>query len=382
MKVETELFLGPGWAEPLASTVTDAHVGNGELLEHADSSALAIALQHLIDDLPEEVALIDEGCTIIAVNRAWTEAMRLYGYTDVAPGDDYRRICEKNAAEGYEPAIRASAALEEVVAGARDFWHINFHGRGRWSNHEYELSFHRVTVGSRSFITIRRFEVTEIFELRRLKEDFTKSLIEGQAVERQRLGRELHDSTAQVLTALGLALGRLKRESRSTEWLDIVGELQELLAEAQREIRSVTYLAFPPALKKMSLVDTLRTLAEGFGKRTGIAVSFDVHGEVVRLSDFAEIALYRIVQEALSNVYRHAHAARAGVALWFNEAVTHLVISDDGVGISNDALADRGLPGVGLTGMRSRLVELGGRLSVRRLAPGTQIIASIPVNRN
>ncbi|HYX45891.1 MAG TPA: sensor histidine kinase [Sphingomicrobium sp.] len=380
MKLETELFLGTGWAG--RADAPESHSLERKSAKPADASPLASALQHLIDDLPEQIALLDENCLIVAVNRSWTEAMQKYGYTGVAPGDDYRAVCEYHAASGYGPAIQATAALREITSGKRDFWQIQFQGRGEWSDHEYEMSYHSVAVGARSFITIKRFDITEIAELRRLKEDFTRSLIEGQAVARQRLGRELHDSTAQVLTALGLALGRLKRQSPAAAWQPIVGELQELVDEAQREIRSVTYFSEPPALARMNLVDALNALAEGFTHRTGIDATFEVAGEPIRLSSVAESALYRIAQEGLSNVYRHSRASQARAQLCFRGRMTHLIVSDDGIGISNETFARHGSGGVGLTGMRARLTEIGGRLTVRRLPRGTEIIASIPASRN
>lgn len=382
MKLETELFLGPEWAGRSIAPPAESRTKTGELAEQVDNFPLASALQHLIDDLPEQVALLDEKCIIVAVNRSWTEAMQKYGYTGVSPGDDYRAVCEYHAATGYDAAIRAAAALREIASGKRNFWQMEFRGRGQWSDFEYQMSFHRVVVGDHSFITIRRFDVTEIVELRRLKEDFSRSLMEGQAAERQRLGRELHDSTAQVLTALGLTLGRLKRQSRSVDWLPIVGELQELLDEAQREIRSVAYLAEPPALASMNLADALKALVEGFKDRTGIETSFEAIGEPVRLSRVTESALYRIAQEGLSNVYRHAKASRADVRLCFRGRLTHLVVSDNGIGIASETLARHGSRGVGLTGMRARLVEIGGRFSVRRLPHGTEIIATVPAIRN
>jgi signal transduction histidine kinase len=380
MKLQAEEFCASGPVDAASVPPPESHAETDAPLEQSDASALAFALQHLIDDLPAQVALLDENCKIIAVNLAWTHEMQKLGYTGVAPGDDYRAVCERHAADGYEPAIRATVALGEIARGESSFWEMNFKGRGKSSDREFQLSFHRVA-DARTFITVTRFEVTEIAGLRRLKEDFTKSLIEGQAVERQRLGRELHDSTAQVLTALALNLGRLKRESSSNVWLNTVDELQDLVAEAQREIRSVTYLSNASALNGLGLTEALRALADGFERRTGIHVSFEVRGEAVRMPVYTEIALYRIAQEALSNVYRHARAARAAILLCFREGATHLIVTDDGIGISNETLAHRGSAGVGLTGMRSRLIELGGRLSVRRLVPGTAIVASIPIGQ-
>ena len=91
----------------------------------------------------------------------------------------------------------------------------------------------------------------------------------------------------------------------------------------------------------------------------------------------AETVLYRIAQEALSNVYRHANATRLRVLLSYRRSAVHLIVSDDGVGIPVGVLLDRGRAGVGLASMRSRLSEVGGRLSIRRLSPGTALVASI-----
>jgi signal transduction histidine kinase len=120
----------------------------------------------------------------------------------------------------------------------------------------------------------------------------------------------------------------------------------------------------------------VKSIVAGFGRRTGIQTSFEIAGDVVPIAS-AETALYRIAQEALSNVYRHANAARLRVLLSYRRSAVHLMVSDDGVGIPPRALLDPGRAGVGLASMRSRLSELGGRLSIRRLSPGTALIASI-----
>jgi signal transduction histidine kinase len=339
-------------------------------------------MQHLIDDLPEQVALVGEDCRILAVNRAWTDAMARMGYAGVAPGDDYRAICAKNAAEGFEPAIKALAALDEMLLGERSFWELIFKGRDRWDSHEYQMCFHRVTVGGQHFITVTRSELTEILELRRLKDEFSKSLIEGQTIERQRLARELHDSTAQLLVAVGLLLGNLKRQSANEESVRVVEEIQDLMAEAQKEIRSISYLAHPPALEKLGLIAATNSLVHGFARRTNLEASFDFLGEPRPISPAAEGAIYRVAQEALSNAHRHASATSVRALLCFRRSAIHLVIADDGIGMSADSLAGKGDAGVGLASMRSRLAEIGGRLSILRLTPGTAIVASVPTSRN
>ena len=378
MNRESEFFLNPERVRP--SPAWKPKPSRSHARSHG--VPLAAAMQHLIDDLPEQVALIGEDCTILAVNRAWTNAMARLGYAGVAPGDNYRKICAKNAAEGYEPAVKALAALDEMLSGELHAWDLTFKGRDRWSDHEYQLCFHRVTVGGQHFITVTRSELTEILELRRLKDEYSKSLSDGQTTERQRLARELHDSTAQLLVAVGLLLSNLKRHSANHESVRVVEEIQELMAEAQKEIRSISYLAHPPALEKMGLIGATKALVEGFARRTDLEASFDFAGEPVPISEAAQGAIYRVAQEALSNVHRHARATTVAALLCFRGSTVHLIIADDGVGISSESRAGKGGAGVGLASMRSRIAELGGRLSIRRLSPGTAIVASVPIDRN
>ena len=171
-------------------------------------------------------------------------------------------------------------------------------------------------------------------------------------------------------------LCRLKQEQASEQSLALVEELQQLVMETQREIRLVSYLAYPPALQNVGLVAALKSVAEGFGRRTGLQTSFELQGEPMNLSAEAESALYRVAQEALSNIHHHAQASRVRVFLGFRRSALHLIVADDGIGVSRETLALPGHTGVGIASMQSRLAEIGGRLSIRRLARGTAVAAS------
>ncbi|HET6941132.1 MAG TPA: sensor histidine kinase [Sphingomicrobium sp.] len=339
---------------------------------------VASTLQQLIDDLPEQIALLDEECLIVAANEAWKNTAEEHGFPEVMPGHNYRDFCATRAVQGYEPAIEALAALDDFRAGKRSFWQLVYNGRDSWRGRDYQITLHRIWLGGRNLISVTRFDLTEILRLRRAKDDFTTSLIEGQAFERQRMGREIHDSTSQLLAAIGLILGRLRQQLPESEALGLVEEMQELLTDVHGEIRSISYLAHPPSLKKLGLADAVKSLVEGFGRRTGLETSFDIHGDSVPMSASAESMIYRLAQEALSNIYRHAHATRVRLQLRFRRSTAHFVVADDGIGISQETLAGLGGEGVGLASMRSRLAELGGRLSIRTLSPGVAIIASVP----
>src|SRR5262249_32007777 len=151
-------------------------------------------------------------------------------------------FCESSAAGGYEPAAEAVKALDEMSSGKRSFWQLIYNGQERWDGRDFQICFHTIHNGAQRLILVTRFDLTEILELRRLKHEFSSSLLEREAVERQRMGRELHDSTAQSLTAIGLLLGNLKHRSSDPQVLGLVEEMQELVSGAQQEIRSISYL--------------------------------------------------------------------------------------------------------------------------------------------
>jgi two-component system NarL family sensor kinase len=376
VKLETELFLISDGAHPSPNPICHSE-GAASPLEALQSAAVAGTMQQLIDDLPEQIALLDISGIILVANRAWKKIVQDYDYLDALPGHNYRTFCVNKAAEGYEPAAHAVAAIDDIASGKRSYWQLMYNGRERWSHRDFQICMHRIEVGTQSFISVTRFDLTEIVELRRVRDDFKDSLVEGQAVERQRMARELHDSTSQLLTAVSLLLGRLKHEAPNEKSLGLVEELQGLVRETHQEIRSIAYIAQPSAVEQNGLTAALKGLVEGLGRRTGLEASFQIEGDAVPIAEAAQGALYRIAQEALSNVHRHARATRVRIILSFRGLATHLVIADDGIGIPPETAAGAGSAGVGLASMRSRLSEIGGRLTLQSLSPGTAVIASV-----
>ena len=160
MKLESDLLFGWGSSHRLSRI--DGPSRNA-------LAALCEPLQQLIDDLPEQIALVDEDCTIFAANGAWKRAAEEHGYADVLPGNNYRDFCARKAAKGYEPAREALAALDDIRADRRTFWQLIYNGRENWRGRDYQISFHRIWFGGHSFISITRFDLTEILELRRAR---------------------------------------------------------------------------------------------------------------------------------------------------------------------------------------------------------------------
>ena len=329
--------------------------------------------QTVIDGLPEQIALVDENWDILVVNEAWTTTAAQYGYGDLGPGSNYLQFCERKALEGHSAAAIAAGGAREIASGQKEAFRFIYHGRDQWEGAAFQLCIARVEAEGRRFATITRYDVSELVELRLMRTGYSDLLIEKQADERRRLARDIHDSTMQILVALGFSIGRLKRPHDPDARENIVREMEGLLDEAQRELRSIAYLAHPPLLQEIGFVEAVQALTEGYGRRTGLTVSLQIDAPPDTDWRTAETVLYRVIQEALSNSHRHASATEISVRLISRSGVLHAIVADNGVGISR-----RYRKGVGLPSMRARLREHGGRLTIRQGSPGTTIIASLP----
>jgi PAS domain S-box-containing protein len=214
----------------------------------------------------------------------------------------------------------------------------------------------------------------------------SQRILEIQEEERQRIAQELHDSTAQHLAAIGLNLMAVRGANNPRQRAKIFDDLESSLEEATKELRTFTYLLYPPALADDGLDRTLRRYIEGFSKRTGLYVTLRSSGAIDELSEALQQAILRIVQEALANVHRHAFASRAAVSLRRVADRLHLVISDDGNRpIAGECRKDRKIgplpQGVGIAGMTARVKHFGGELDVRRRSAGMTVHAVVPLGK-
>jgi two-component system, NarL family, sensor kinase len=201
--------------------------------------------------------------------------------------------------------------------------------------------------------------------------------------ERRRIANELHDSTAQHLAAIGVNLMRLRADSAGgAETPDILDEIDGSLEEAAKELRAFTYLLHPPDLQREGLSATLGRYVEGFGSRTGLKITVKSCRSVDQLSLPLQQALLRIVQEALTNVYRHASATRVSVNFRCVSKRLLLVISDDGQRTEETSAHQNGKPfrlGVGIPGMTARMQQFGGNLDIHSGPNGTAVHATVPL---
>ena len=210
-------------------------------------------------------------------------------------------------------------------------------------------------------------------------------LMQVQDDERRRIARMLHETTAQDLAALKMLLARLGRTSAglSSDDRSLLEESVELAERAMGEVRTLSYLLHPPFLDESGLLSAIRWYAQGFGDRSGIEIDLDLPPAYERLPQDVEIALFRVLQEALINIHRHAQSPTARISLRVDPDRLTLDIEDRGVGMPPEqvtrSMSAAGAVGVGIPGMRERLKQLGGSFEITSGDGGTLVRAVLPL---
>jgi len=238
-----------------------------------------------------------------------------------------------------------------------------------------------------------RREIAERTEAQRKLHDSEKSLrqlslrlLQTQDEERRRIGRELHDSVGQYLVGLKMKVDSLKSVAERTRREDIgeLAECSQMIEEAIKEVRTISYILFPPMLEELGLKSAIPWYLEGFTKRSGIKTTFEVSPEFDRIRGDLELALFRVLQESLTNVHRHSGSSTAIVRLCSNGATVVLQVADEGKGtlaknLEGPAQDLMGAFGVGLRGMSERMRQLRGDLQISSTEGGTTVTATLPL---
>jgi signal transduction histidine kinase len=224
-------------------------------------------------------------------------------------------------------------------------------------------------------------DITERWALSRDLGRAARAVERAGEAERRRLARNLHDSAAQHLVALDLSLSSLGRQPPGSEAAGaLLDDMRASVAALHREIRTFSYLLHPPQLKRLGLAPALARFVEAFDRRSELKAEMEVQGEAQPLPPDLELALYRVAQEAVMNVHRHARAERLRVRLIQSPQSVTLEVEDDGVGLPDaDPALRLGEDGVGIAGMQARLAQLGGALELVRLSQGLRVRATAPL---
>jgi two-component system, NarL family, sensor kinase len=206
-------------------------------------------------------------------------------------------------------------------------------------------------------------------------------LMHLQETEKRRIARELHDATSQDLALLSISLSKLKSKlsAEDTEVAALVNSIHDLTRQCTQKIRTASYLLHPPLLEEAGLIPAISWLADGFAERVGIPVNVRISSKVGRLNEMAELALFRVLQESLSNVLRHSKSNLVDIRLSRRLKTVKLSVENRGASNLPARTGEVVRDGVGIAGMKERMMELGGHLDVLSTDYGTTVVASLPM---
>ena len=226
-------------------------------------------------------------------------------------------------------------------------------------------------------------DVTERKQFESALRHLSGKLLHAQDEERRKVARELHDGIGTYVSGLSLVLGKMRTflNENNPEHQKAVTECRELIHAAAGEIRSISYLLHPPTMEEMGLGSTLEWLVRGFSGRSGITISLQLAEDMGRLKAETELTIFRVTQEALNNVYRHSGSSTAAVRLFQESDEVVLEVADCGRGLPPRAAGSDPDFTVGISGMRERVEELGGKFSIESVAgEGCTVRAALPLS--
>ncbi len=235
-------------------------------------------------------------------------------------------------------------------------------------------------------VAVRREAQRELHESEKHLRELSLHLLRTQDEERRRIGRDLHDSLGQYLTVLKMKLGSVESlVGRNDLAAQDVADCIRLTDDSIKEVRTVSYLLYPPMLEEMGLKSAIPWYLDGFSAPSGIKTTFTIESSFGRLSRDAELALFRVLQESLTNVHRHSGSKTADIRLAMSEEAGTLEIEDEGKGFSQRLMEEvgedwMGAHGVGVRGMNERMRQLGGKLEIIPKESGTLVRATIPID--
>ena len=350
-----------------------APASQGEAL---DSEKLLLQFQKLLDLSREAVLVTDEHERIIFWN---TGAERLYGWSrEEALGKSPLRLLQTELPRSFEQI--------QNILQSEEHWDCELHQKTKRGD--------RVTVATRWAIWRNSGEVLGRFQLdtdvtRRKHAEEELRVLSGHLLtlrdeERRRLARDLHDSVGQLLAGATMNVSILAGQllPQGFKGGDLLLEISRLLEQSVKEIRTISYLLHPPLLDEVGLLSALRWYVAGFSERSQIHVDLEVPEDIGRFRRELELAVFRIVQETLTNVHRHSGSASAKITLSRGQGRLRMKVEDRGSGMAlplNAESPKKRAPGVGISGIRERVRQLGGQMQIRSGTGGTTVEVLFPV---
>jgi PAS domain S-box-containing protein len=305
-----------------------------------------------------------------------------------AQGTPYREILRYSLADGTERLV--DFVLYPIVDSKGEVIFLHPTGIDITDQKRAEQNYRKLAETLEAEVHARTRELenrnAEVIRQSELLRVFSQRLLQTQDEERRHMARELHDSAGQTLTVLSMNLAQLmhKAARRAPEFAADAEKIQESVQQLHREIRTTSYLLHPPLLDESGLSSALSWYVQGLVECSGLDITLEVGEEFGRLPREMELAIFRLVQESLTNIHRHSGSKTAHIHLSRESRAVVVKIDDEGKGMSQDKLAElqSGGSGVGIRGMRERLRQFNGTLTITSKPPGTQLLVTVPLPRS
>jgi signal transduction histidine kinase len=328
----------------------------------------------------DRIAIFDSQLRLVAASSAWTR-FRSKSRFGLQSADSSENLLTRLQLPSRLPRPElVSLAVGRLFAGVREHLQFSYLSSVNCAPRIYEFSMVPMGQAEHLRIKVRHRDLTTHHDsaaILPLIADYIDSIRED---ERRRIAAELHDSTSQHLVAINLNVMNLKHAlDKDLSIEELIETIEKSAQAAQDEIRISSYALFPFQLGVRGLKSTLQEYLAGFARRTQLDVKFSVPSRVDAMPVALQLALLRIIQEALSNVYRHACARRAAVTIVLKHRLLTLKIADDGHGIPTPDTNGGTHRGVGISSMTARLQEFDGSLRLTSSSKGTTLIAEVPV---
>jgi PAS domain S-box-containing protein len=298
----------------------------------------------------------------------------------------FERRIDRDATEYYEWRVDRIPLPEGGLGVVCYFRDISEQVRARVAISESEDRFRKLAETLESEVRIRTRELeernTEVVQQTQTVQTLSRNLMRVQDEERRHIARELHDSAGQTLTVLGMTLANLAQLTSKGEAQMVakIAEAQTTVRQLTQEIRTASYLLHPPLLDETGLAAALQWYIDGIGERSGLSVTLTLPEGLERFSRDAELAIFRVVQECLTNIHRHSGSKSAAIDVSLSEGNISVEVKDCGKGMSVEKLSgiQSNASGVGIRGMRERVRQLGGTITIKSDSSGTIVSVSMP----
>ncbi len=356
----------------------------GSVVDITERKRAEARLTSLIGNSPLGIIVTDDRGRIVMCNPAF-ERMFLYSEAELH-GKALNEVLATPEMQGewkaLAPKIQAGETVRFVTRRRRKdgtVAEVEIHGVPWIENGRFLGAY-----GIYQDVTDRNRYEKDLVKSEESLRHLSARLLHSQDEERKRVARELHDSTSQTLVSLIAQLYMVKSCVKDADATTVksVAQSLKLAAELERKIRAVSHFLHPPILDEAGLLAAVRWYADGFRQRSSIRVTLDFPEGMERLPKEKEAVLFRIVQEALTNIHRHSGSEAATIRLEARKKDVLLEIGDAGRGMAHGAWerfqSGTSGAGVGIAGMRERLRQLGGRLEIRSSDQGTVVSAILP----